>query len=205
MKLTWYGHSCFLMETEGGSIVFDPYAPGSVPGVELPELTADMTICSHNHRDHFYPEGVKLTGLDPVVGMQRILSFHDGEGGAKRGDNVITLIDADGVRAVHLGDLGHVLSHAQIESLGRIDVLMIPVGGFFTIDAKQAWELVEKINPFVVIPMHYRGEGFGYDVISTVDEFLSLAKRVKLFDTNTIDLSTVTEPMTAVLKCPVKS
>ncbi len=204
MKLTWYGHSCFLMETEGGSIVFDPYAPGSVPGLELPPLAADMTVCSHEHRDHFYPQGVTLTGLDPVIGMQRMLTFHDDEGGAKRGDNIITLVDADGVRALHLGDLGHMLSDAQNRNLGRVDVLMIPVGGYFTIDAEQAWALVEKLDPFVVIPMHYRGEGFGYDVIDTVDRFLGLAKRVRFFEGSVLDLSAVTEPMTAVLRCPVK-
>ncbi len=204
MRLTWYGHSCFLMETEGGSIVFDPYAPGSVPGLELPPLAADLTVCSHEHRDHFYPQGVTLTGLDPVVGLQRMLTAHDDVGGAKRGDNVITLVDADGVRALHLGDLGHMLTDAQIKNLGRVDVLMIPVGGFFTIDARQAWELVEKLDPFVVIPMHYRGEGFGYDVIAPVEDFLALAKRVRRFDSNVLDLNGVTEPMTAVLKCPVR-
>ena len=205
MKLTWYGHSCFLMETSGGSIVFDPYAPGSVPGLELPPLTADLTLCSHQHRDHYYPQGVTLTGQDPVVGMQRILSCHDGQGGALRGDNIISLIDADGVRAVHLGDLGHPLTAAQVENLGRVDVLMIPVGGYFTIDARQAWAVVEQLDPWLVLPMHYRGEGFGYDVIAPVDEFLSLAKNVRFFDTNVLDLTQVREPMTAVLRIPTKS
>lgn len=203
MKLTWLGHACFLMETKGGSLVFDPYSPGSVPGLRLPELTVDMTVCSHQHGDHFYPQGVKLTGLDPVVGIQRMLTFHDDEGGAKRGNNVVTLIDADGVRAVHLGDLGHMLTDAQISELGRVDVLMIPVGGFFTIDAKTAWALTEKLNPFIVIPMHYRGEGFGFDVIAPVDEFLSLAKHVTYFDTNVIEPGKIDTPMTAVLKCPI--
>ena len=110
------------------------------------------------------------------------------------------LIDAH----AHLVNLGHMLSDAQIRNLGRVDVLMIPVGGYFTIDAEQAWALVEKLDPFVVLPMHYRGEGFGYDVIDTVDRFLGLAKRVRFFEGSALDLSAVTEPMTAVLRCPIK-
>lgn len=204
MKLTWYGHSCFLMETGGGSLVFDPYAPGSVPGLELPELTADMTVCSHQHRDHYYPQAVKLTGKDPVVGMQRILSFHDDAGGTKRGDNVITLVDADGFRAVHLGDLGHMLTPAQIASLGRVDILMVPVGGYFTIDAATAWALVEKLDPFIVLPMHYRGKGFGYDVIAPLNDFLALAKNPVFYDGNVLEPEKLDRPATVVLKCPVK-
>ena len=205
MKLTWYGHSCFLMETEGGSVVFDPYSPGSVPGVELPELSADLCFCSHEHGDHFYPQAVKLTKRATAVGVVQVPSFHDGEGGAKRGKNTITLIEADGLRAAHLGDLGHVLTEEQVQALGRVDVLMIPVGGFFTIDAKQAAQVVRQLKPRIVIPMHYKSADFGFDVISTVDEFLSLSENVRFFDTNTIDLSAVAGPLTAVLKCPVKA
>ncbi len=204
MKLTWYGHSCFLMETEGGSIVFDPYSPGSVPGLKLPELTADMVICSHEHADHFFPQGVRLTGRDPAVGIQRVPTFHDGAGGKMRGGNMVTLIDAEGIRAAHLGDLGHTLTQDQIDELGRVDVLMVPVGGFFTIDAAAAWELTERINPHIVIPMHYRGEGFGFDMLATVDGFLARAERVTYLDGNVIQPDLSAPPMTAVLKCPVR-
>ena len=205
MKLTWYGHACFRMETEGGSIVFDPYSPGSVPGVELPPLSAELCFCSHEHGDHYYPQAVKLTKRAADVGVVQVPSFHDGEGGAKRGKNTITLIEADGLRAAHLGDLGHVLTDDQVQALGRVDVLMIPVGGFFTIDAKEASQVVRQLKPRIVIPMHYKGADFGFDVISTVDEFLSLSENVRIFDSSSIDLSTVDGPLTAVLKCPVKS
>ena len=205
MKLTWYGHACFLMETEGGSIVFDPYSPGSVPGVELPTLTADAVFCSHQHHDHNCAQAVQLTGRELSAKIEQVPSCHDDAGGAKRGPNLITLVEADGVRAAHLGDLGHLLTDEQIQALGRVDVLMIPVGGFFTIDAKQAAEVVKQLKPTIVIPMHYKSEKFGFDVIGSVDKFLELSEKVRHLETNVLDLSGELVPGTVVLKCPVKA
>lgn len=203
MKLTWYGHSCFLLESKDGSVVFDPYAPSSVPGLALPELTADKTICSHKHSDHFYPQGVRLTGREPALTVTQISTFHDGKRGALRGDNLVTVVGAEGLRVAHFGDIGHILSPEQLKELGHIDVMLVPVGGYYTIDAKQAAGLVQAVKPTVVIPMHYRGAGFGYDVIAPVEDFLVLAGDVKRFETNVLELNGAAEPMTAVLKCPV--
>ena len=206
MKLTWLGHACFLVEAGGGSLVLDPYSPGSVPGVELPEdLTADAVLCSHQHGDHCYPQGVTLTGREPALSIQRIPSFHDDVGGTKRGSNLITVVEADGLRAVHLGDLGHMLSDAQIAALGQVDVLLIPVGGFFTIDAATAWALVEKLRPRITVPMHYRGAGFGFDVIGPVDDFLALAKNVCRLDSNVLEPEKLNAPVTAVLQVPAQN
>lgn len=204
MKLTWYGHSCFKLECEDGSVVFDPYAPDTVPGLELPRLKADMCICSHRHSDHFYPQGVEATGRVPMMGIQRVAAFHDGKSGILRGSNVITVIESEGLRAAHFGDLGHMLSPEQIEELGRIDVMLLPVGGYYTIDAKQAWKLVQAVSPRVVVPMHYRGEGFGFDNIAPVEDFLAFAENVKILESDTLEIRADTENMTAVLKCPVK-
>ena len=204
MKITWYGHSCFKVESKEGSIVFDPYAPGKVPGLELPEITADAVICSHGHGDHNYAEGVALTGNKPGFSVTQIKSFHDGNRGAQRGENIITAMDAEGMRVVHLGDLGHPLSAEQVNELGTVDVLLIPVGGFYTIDAQVAAMVVSVLRPRITVPMHYRGEGFGYDVIDMPDAFLRLAGNVKRFDTNEIEITPDTESMTALLKCPVK-
>jgi L-ascorbate metabolism protein UlaG (beta-lactamase superfamily) len=179
MKLTWYGHSCFLLESGEGSIVFDPYAPGSVPGWELPKLRADAVICSHGHRDHGWREGVTLSGGRFAGKIEQLASFHDDRRGALRGENTITLVEADGLRAVHMGDIGCPLTTEQIASLGRVDVLMIPVGGHYTVDAAQAREITKALDPAIVSPMHYRGRGFGYDVIGTVEPFLKLAGNVK--------------------------
>ena len=179
MKLTWYGHSCFLLESRGGSVVFDPYAPGKIPGWRLPPLEADAVICSHGHTDHGYAEGVHLSGAVYGGEILRIPSFHDDCGGALRGENTITLVADEGLRAVHMGDIGCALTAEQIEALGRVDLLMIPVGGHYTVDAAEAWEIARALKAALIVPMHYRGRGFGFPVISTVKPFLKLAGNVK--------------------------
>ena len=203
MKITWYGHSCFLVETDSGSVVFDPYEPGYVPGLTLPKLSADAVICSHSHSDHAYAQGVALTGLKPAFTVTRLPTFHDEKGGALRGENTVTLIEAEGIRLVHLGDLGHELSGEQVSALGRVDVLLVPIGGYYTIDAKAAHNVAVSLKAKIVIPMHYRGDGFGYGVIAENDDFLSLSENVTRIKTNFVEISPDTQPMTAVLQCPV--
>lgn len=179
MTITWCGHACFLLESSCGSVVFDPYAPGKVPGWKLPALTADKVVCSHGHADHNWAEGVKLTGRTFTGKLTQIPSFHDDRRGALRGENLITLVEAEDLRVVHMGDIGCALTAEQIDALGRVDVLMIPVGGHYTVDAAQAREIAKALGAAIVIPMHYRGRGFGYDVIGTVEPFLKLAGNVK--------------------------
>ena len=179
MTIAWCGHACFLLESACGRVVFDPYAPGKIPGWKLPELEAELVLCSHGHRDHDYAEGVKLSGRPFTGTLTQIPSFHDDRGGALRGDNTISLVEAEGLRVVHMGDIGCMLTDEQIAALGRVDVLMIPVGGHYTVDAREAWEIVRAIAPGVVIPMHYRGRGFGFPVIGKVEPFLKLAGNVK--------------------------
>lgn len=203
MKLTWYGHACFMLETDRGSLVFDPYAPGSVPGLELPQLTADMVICSHEHSDHYCPQGVKLSGRKPGFSVKSIAVWHDDKEGALRGKNLVSCVEDSELRLVHLGDLGHMLSPGQIEELGSVDILLIPVGGFYTIDAQTAWKLVQAIKPRITIPMHYRGPGFGFDNIAPVEDFLKLAEKVEYLDTNVLETPFPTEASTVCLRCPV--
>lgn len=203
MKITWYGHSCFLVETDAGSAVFDPYAPGSVPGLTLPKLRADRVFCSHSHADHAYAQGVTLTGEKPSFAVTQVPTFHDEKRGALRGENTVTLIEAEGIRLVHLGDLGHELNREQVSALGRVDVLLVPIGGYYTIDAKAAHNVAVSLEAKIVIPMHYRGDGFGYGVIAENDEFLSLSDNVTWFKTNFVEISAAAQPMTAVLQCPV--
>lgn len=205
VKLIWHGHACFSLECGEFSVVFDPYSPGSVPGIALPPLSADAVLCSHGHGDHSYAEGVKQTRrtLNPRL-FSQLDCLHDDSEGKKRGTNQINIVDCDGIRVAHLGDLGHMLSHAEIEKLGRIDVLLIPVGGFYTIDAATAAALVRLIAPAVTVPMHYRGEGFGFDVIAPVDDFLKLSENVHYLENNVLELSTLPEvPETVVFRCPL--
>lgn len=163
MKRTYLGHSTFVLETDAGTrLVTDPVDAGS--GFDLPEVIADVITVSHHHFDH---DAVERIGGTPVVKdtlptetvagfrITGYPTFHDTERGAKRGTNTIYVIEADGQRYVHCGDLGHMPDDATIEALKGADVLMIPVGGIFTVDGKTAWEITKRIAPKVAVPMHF--------------------------------------------------
>lgn len=201
MKLIWHGHSCFELRTAEGSAVLDPYAPGSVPGLALPPLTADLVLCSHGHRDHGCREAVRLSGKRPTFAVTAIPSFHDERGGKLRGENTIHVIEAEGLRIAHLGDLGHMLEQEQRAALGTPDLLLIPVGGYYTIGAETAARLAKAVGARVTVPMHYRGEGFGYAEIGPVEEFTRRMDGVRHADTNELDL-TETPAGVTVLRCP---
>lgn len=200
MKITWYGHSCFMIESACGTLVLDPYSDGSVPGWTLPELTADAALCSHGHADHAGVEKVKLTGAQHSYDIKTVECWHDDAEGAKRGKNVIHIISGCGETVVHLGDLGHELSDAQYALIGTPDVLLIPVGGYFTIDAAQANAIANRIGARITVPMHYRGEGFGYDVIGELSDFTALRSDVEYLDTNSFDTAAYTGKVTLVPK-----
>lgn len=205
MKLTWHGHACFTLESADGTVVFDPSEPKYVPGIPVPELAADVVLCSHYHHDHGYADGVKQLKRRTNLLINDMHTFHDEDNGEKRGENLIHIVDAEGRRIVHMGDLGHMLSSEQIDALGKVDVLMIPVGGFYTIDAATAHELSKKIGAAVTVPMHYKGEGFGFEVISTVDEFAALAGNAEFAESNELSLDgELGEGRTVVLRCPVE-
>ena len=199
MKLIWNGHSCFTLETAEGSVVFDPYQEGSVPGLSRLHLTADSVLCSHEHRDHGARELVTLTGHAPAFSVETISTFHDPEGGALRGPDTIHILSAEGMRLAHLGDLGCELAPEQLDRLRGLDVLLIPVGGYYTIDAKQAQALAEELKPRIVVPMHYRSDTFGYDVISGVEDFLALRSDVVRYPGNALEIVPGTPAQTAVL------
>ncbi len=170
--VTWYGHSCFLIELAGSRIVLDPYACGSVPGLRLPDLTADAVHVSHGHSDHNAAECVLRTGRPLRFTAREVAGSHDHHDGAHRGENRILIIEGDGLRLVHLGDQGCPLTQAQIDEIGRPDLLMLPVGGHFTMNAAEARRTMEALQANVVVPMHYRQGGMGCDVLSTLDAFL---------------------------------
>ncbi len=175
VKITWFGHACFKIECGGHSIAIDPYR--EVPGYPELSLEAGSVCCSHTqHDDHGYTEAVRIVeekGESPFS-VRTVDCFHDPEGGALRGENKITIVEAAGKRIAHCGDLGHLLSEEQLRALGACDVMMIPVGGYFTVDAMGAKQIVDAADPIVVIPMHYRTGNIGFDVLTEVDEFLKL-------------------------------
>jgi L-ascorbate metabolism protein UlaG (beta-lactamase superfamily) len=182
MKVKWLGHASFLITSAAGTrIITDPYPLGN--GLSYGEITeeAEVVTVSHDHFDHANVEAVGgspkvVNETAPVeiggVRFAGVASFHDPSGGAERGPNVIYTMEIDGIRLCHLGDLGHPLSTQQITGIGRVDVLLIPVGGFFTIDAKVASEVAGKLAPKVIIPMHFSNEKCQFP-ISGVEDFLA--------------------------------
>ncbi len=201
MNITWLGHSCFRVESRGYTAVLDPYADGSVEGLLPVRETADLVLCSHEHGDHNARDLVTLReGKAPVFRVETISTYHDDQKGAKRGPNTIHILDDGVFRAAHAGDLGCALSGEELEKLKGLDVLMVPVGGYYTIDAAQARALVNAVKPRTVIPMHYRGQGFGFDVLAELEDYTRLCGDVVYYGGSVLELTKDLPAQTAVLK-----
>ncbi len=184
MKVKWYGHAAFLITSEKGiKIIIDPYESGAYGGqLSYGKIKdeADIVLTSHDHADHNdtkslpgSPQVIKGSGTKNIKGISimGISTFHDTSKGSERGENTIFVLTVDDMKICHLGDLGHVLNEKEIKEIGSIDILMIPVGGFYTIDAKEATRVAEQIKPKVLIPMHFKTSKCGFP-IAPVDDFL---------------------------------
>lgn len=178
MDITWLGHSCFGIKGAQVTIITDPFSPDL--GYSLGQPTARIVTVSHQHAGHSYVQGIagkpKLVtgpGEYEISGVMiiGIAAFHDDEAGRKRGKNTIYLMEIDGLLVAHLGDLGHVFTAGQVEEMGKVDVLLLPVGGVSTIDASRAAEVVRQLEPKVVVPMHYKTEALKWE-LEPVDRFL---------------------------------
>lgn len=180
MQIGWIGHSCFRIITEHNNIVTDPY--NEETGYKLPSTPADIVTVSHSHFDHSYAQcvapGLVISDTQPrtINGdtIWGIPCWHDDVRGAKRGSNIVYVIDADGQRIVHLGDLGHLLNDKDIEKLGKVDVLLLPVGGIYTLCPKTCVELCEKIKPRIIVPMHYACRCIRFR-LGKIDKYLTAA------------------------------
>ena len=179
MKIEYLGHACFRID---GCLVIDPYKDGSVPGLEPLRVTAVKVICSHGHADHSGVECVDVVDGVCDFEIREVLSWHDDAGGSLRGPNTIFVITKNGEKLVHLGDLGHFPNDEQLAAISNADYLLIPVGGYYTIDAEMAVKICEAARPKCIIPMHYRTAESGYPEIALVDEFVRLAKEREIID-----------------------
>ena len=200
MTIEYLGHASFLLTTNAGTrIVTDPFDPAAYKdSLKYGAFRgpADIVTLSHGHGDH---NAAHLITGNPVVikGNGKFLAaevefvgvgtWHDNERGAKRGTNTVFVISADDLRIAHLGDLGHVLTGDQAAQIGNVDVALIPVGGFYTIDAAQAWEVADQIDAQIVIPMHYRNEKCDFP-IGGLDEFTAGKPRVVREGTSKIEV-----------------
>ena len=183
MDIKYLGHASFYIKSKDTRLVTDPY-DGSI-GIKFPKVEADIVTVSHGHTDH---NQVKLVSGNPLViempgefekmgvrvfGYQ---SYHDKKKGAERGENILYKIEVEGISILHCGDLGVVPDDSFIDQIGEVDILMVPVGGFYTIDPTEAIELIKKIEPDMVIPMHYNQPKLDQKVfanLATVEDFLN--------------------------------
>jgi len=196
MKVKWLGHSCFLVTSKSGiRIITDPYAVGGGINYAPIEETADIVVVSHGHSDHSNvsavqgkPEVVKGDGIKTAKGIQfkGITTYHDASQGTQRGLNTIFCFTIDDIKLCHLGDLGHVPSPGQVNEIGAVDILFIPVGGFYTIDASVASQVCDKLKPKVVIPMHFKTPKCTYP-IAGVEDFLKVKKNVRKVGDSEVD------------------
>lgn len=177
MQIKYHGHSCFSVTSNNYVIVLDPYK--GVNGFKDINLSANEIICSHSHFDHAYVDEIKITKKDSPFIVKTIKSFHDNMNGQQRGENNITVLNVEGKTIAHLGDLGHLLDEKTINELKNIDVLMIPIGGFYTINSDEALSIINSIDPKYIIPMHYRDGNKGLDVLESIDDFVNKANTIK--------------------------
>jgi L-ascorbate metabolism protein UlaG (beta-lactamase superfamily) len=188
MKVKWLGHACFLITSRDGlRVVTDPYAVGGGINYSPIKETADVVVVSHDHDDHSNvsavqgkPEVVKGSGKKTAKGIQfkGIATYHDDSQGKRGGLNTVFCFTIDDIKLCHLGDLGHVLSPEQVTEIGAVDILFVPVGGFYTIDAPVASQVCDQLKPKIVIPMHFKTPKCAYP-IAGVEDFLKGKKNVR--------------------------
>lgn len=198
MRIKWLGHACFLIvSNEGIRIITDPYEIGGGIRYAPIDETADVVTVSHGHGDHNNlaavkgkPEVVRGDGVKKVKGIEfrGVSTYHDEAKGVQRGRNTIFCFTVDSIRLCHAGDLGHELTTEEASQIGEVDVLFIPVGGFFTVDADTAGKVVDKLKPKITIPMHYKTAKCDYP-ISGVEDFLKGKSNVKRLDSSELELT----------------
>ena len=197
MNIKWYGHSCFLLtDAEGTSILTDPCCPEV--GYDLKDIVCDAVTVSHKHRDHSYVDCVSgepiiIDTVSPrMVNNIRVTGFptwHDRCGGAERGSNMLYLFEIDGMKVLHAGDVGHLLSVAQVEEIGKVDVLFVPIGGTYTLDYLAARQFANQLRPSVVIPMHYRTPQCRLTELDDVNNFIDTVQDCSIHMLNDYEAS----------------
>ena len=179
MDIKYLGHSAFLIKTKTAKIVTDPFDPTMVGGLKFPKTEADVVTVSHQHKDHNQFKNVSgINNVEPLlidmpgefeklgVRIFGFQTFHDKTQGSERGENIMYKFESEGLSVLHCGDLGVIPEESFLETIGEVDILLVPVGGIYTIDAEEAFQLVKKVEPAIVIRMHY-----GTGKLAPVSEF----------------------------------
>ena len=215
MKITWYGHAAFgIVADDGVRIIIDPYESGAFGGaLTYGKITdeADIVLTSHDHDDHNCTKGIRgkfirirTEGVHEVKGVriEAIPTYHDPSKGKERGENLVFKIEVGGITIVHAGDLGHILGKETLTKVGKADILLLPVGGFYTVDAAEASRIMTDIAPSITIPMHYKTEKCDFP-IAPVEAFTGGKKNVVLQESSEFVVtrdSLPTEPQIVVLR-----
>lgn len=212
MVIHYLGHSSFRIKGQDVSVVTDPFDPKST-GLAFPKVSADVLTVSHQHADHNYIERVEDSPFivegpgEYEIKEVRVIgypTFHDATFGSERGQNIMFLITVDGISILHCGDLGHKLTDETLKNMDQVDILLIPTGGIFTIDAKVAAQVTSQLDPGIVIPMHYNRQGLDQNIykdLAGVEDFISQIgeKDVKPEDKLTITKSQMPEETQVVV------
>lgn len=205
MKITYLGHSAFELALENGKrLVFDPYKAGAFGTLTYGAIEGpfDIAVVSHDHDDHAdaavlsrAKNVVRKAGKVTVEGIviESLATFHDDRKGGARGKNLISIVEAEGLRVAHMGDLGHPVSAKDYPMLTGLDVLMIPVGGYFTIDAVTAAKVVKELAPKITIPMHFKTPKADFP-ITPAEDFTKLMDNVERAGASEIDVTKATLP-----------
>jgi len=183
IRIRWHGHSCFEF-SNGMTLVIDPHDGASI-GISPPKVKADVILVTHDHFDHNQTRVVEKEGSIVVreskriegIEIEAIKAYHDKEKGSKRGEINMYKVNYDFISFLHVGDLGHMLDDETIKRIGKIDMLFVPVGGVFTIDAGEAYELSKKIDAKIIVPMHYKIEGLSLP-IDRLEKFIEVSKDI---------------------------
>jgi len=205
MRIKWLGHASFLITSDTGiKIITDPYERSDNLSYGEIKESADIVTVSHDHFDHSNvaavrgePEIVREIGISRAKGIEfkGIASYHDEAGGRQRGNNIMFCFEVDGIRVCHLGDLGHQLSDKQASDLGEVDILLIPVGGYYTIDARVATQVCNQLKPKAIIPMHFKNNKCSFP-ITGVEEFLKSKEGVQRLNASEVEFKQVELPPT---------
>lgn len=191
MKLSWLGHACFALEQDGYRLVIDPYE--GVSGYPELRTEAHAVLCSHGHHDHNAVECVALLPQKEFpFTVRTVETCHDEQGGALRGSNTIHIVTAGGVTVAHLGDLGHRLTAEQAAAIGKVDGVLVPVGGVYTVDAAAARDVCDVLAPKWIVPMHYYHAPYGLTNVAGVEDFLALYPTARFLARNTFEADAAT-------------
>ena len=185
IKIKWLGHTCYKIYFDDIQCVIDPFEKGYVPGYRDISTSADIILASHKHNDHCgLNEVQQLLRMVHGVTVTKVDTFHDDKNGALRGKNIVHILEYNGIKVAHFGDIGHILTEEQVQQIGNVDVAIVPIGGTYTVRAPEAKTICEQVNAKVIIPMHYRTDEQGFDVLETTEEFENLFDNVKHYDSD---------------------